>query len=110
MELDQYLTVLACHKGTLMGDAQAGKKVSMARDMALVWRLKKFAGEIEHDSSVINSGVGLMILNLVCHLQVVKGKSLLDKPVTRPDHPMVTSVDLTLAGRPPTGGKFPETS
>jgi len=43
-------------------------KISMTRDMALSWRMKRFIAEIEHDSKVINSGVGLMILNVVCHV------------------------------------------
>ena len=40
----------------------------MTRDMALSWRIKKFIAEVEHDSEVINDGIKLMVLNLVCHL------------------------------------------
>jgi hypothetical protein len=45
----------------------------MTRDMALSWRMKRFIAEIEHDSKVINSGVGLMILNIVCHVVCTTG-------------------------------------
>jgi len=82
-EMEQYLTILAVHKGTLAPPSnlrsakESGasateqfrlQKVSMTRDMALTWRMKKFIAEIEKDSGMVNSGVGLMVLNLACHL------------------------------------------
>jgi len=40
----------------------------MTRDMSLSWRIGKFIKEVENDCEVINTSVGLMVLNLVCHL------------------------------------------
>lgn len=79
-ELDQYLMVLAMNRGSLDDAALASdaglnekeklmkNKKDMARDMALSWRIRRFMMEIEKDAEVINSGVALMVLNLICHL------------------------------------------
>jgi len=79
LEVDQYLTMLAINHGSLAhhqtfsqhaneDERVHTKKVAVTRDVALSWRMGRFFNEVTDDSKSINTSVGVMVLNFVCHL------------------------------------------
>jgi hypothetical protein len=49
------------------GNDDAEKRI-MARDMSLVWNMRRFFKEVSKDSETINVSVIVMMLNLLLHL------------------------------------------